>query len=69
MCGSAGHQLRLALMFINSFREIINKLKSELMDKVCYHLNFMSMTEPCEADTSYVDFLKCTVGAMWNLSS
>ena len=56
-------------MFIDSFCKIINKLKSELMDNMCYHLNFMSKTEPCKADTSYVDFLKCTVGAMWSLSS
>ena len=34
------------------------------MDNMCYHLNFMSKTEPCKADTSYIDFLKCTVGAL-----
>ena len=52
-----------------SFRKIIYKLKAELMKNMCYHLNFMSRTEPYKVDNSYVDSLKCTVGAMWSLSS
>ena len=51
MCGSAGHWLRLAFMFSNSFRKIIHKLKAELMNYMCYHLSFMSETEPYKVDT------------------
>ena len=69
MCGLAGHWLRLAIMFSNSFRKIIHKLKAELMNYMCYHLSFMSETEPYKVDTLNLDFLKCTVDAMWRLSS
>ena len=51
MCGSAGHWLRLAFMFSNSYRKITDKHKAELMIYMCYHLSFMSETEPYKVDT------------------
>ena len=50
MCGSAGHWLRLAFMFSNSYRKITDKHKAELMIYMCYHLSFMSETELYKVD-------------------